>query len=199
MSKLFAQHPAALTTPVPIDLLVELEGANLDIMRGLTALHGIHGATMKDVETGEIWVLVDDRLADEGRSLNRYRSTIAEELGHMILHREIIDQVSTVDDFRIVQRHPEWWVVERNAKKFAACVLMPAQHVIRASEELYPQLVRVAGYGHPEAILKHLASLLAKRFEVSPESMTYRLREWPVNIEDRVRSGINAQLDYLPS
>jgi hypothetical protein len=199
VSALFARHPVARAVPVPIDLLVELEGVRLDIMRGLEERLGIHGATMRDITTGQVWIFIDDRLADEDRALNRYRSTVSEELGHVVLHRDVIDQVSTEEDFRTLQRHPDWQVVERNAKRFGASTLMPANEVIRSAERIYPELVRVAGFGDPDAILKHLSALLARQFQVSPESMRYRLREWPIHIERRVRDGVDSGLDYLPS
>jgi Zn-dependent peptidase ImmA (M78 family) len=87
--------------------------------------------------------------------------------------------------------------MDRNAKRFAAAVLMPGEQVSREAEQVYSKLVRAAGFGDVAAVKKYLASQLAKQFEVSPQAMTIRLREWPMKIEDRVDQAMRAQLDYL--
>ncbi len=88
--------------------------------------------------------------------------------------------------------------MERNAKRLAAAILMPADAVLLAARETYPRLVRVAGFTNAEAVKKHLAGQLAKRFEVSVHAMSIRLAEWPMRVFERVDQAMHEKLDFLP-
>ena len=140
-------------------------------------------------------MIIDERLADGNAA--RYRMTVAEELGHLVLHPNFVNQVGSVEEFCELQQHEMWYYVERNAKRFAAAILMPGNEVVKAAQEDYPKLVRTAGYGHVGAIERHLVHLLAKRFEVSQETMRYRLREWTMKVLDRMEAAIRDRLNYL--
>lgn len=194
---LLGQHFGAdIIVPVDIDLLIErLDGVDLDYWPGLRANYQIEGLVARDPQTGRMFVFIDDKLADSHRT--RYRMTVAEELGHLVLHRKLIDGVDSPDDFKQLQRHYRWHEMERNAKRFAAAILMPGDAVTRHAERLYPQLVRVAGYGNTSAILGQLAVTLAKAFEVSTQTMEYRLNEWPMRLKARVEEAVRNRLDFL--
>jgi Zn-dependent peptidase ImmA (M78 family) len=105
--------------------------------------------------------------------------------------------VTGPDDFRTLQQNRHWHEMDRNAKRFAAAILMPGEQLTNAAGTLYPKLVRVAGYGDAAAVKKHLGSLLAKQFEVSAQAMNIRLKEWPMHIADRVDQAIKDQVDYF--
>ncbi|HUT60588.1 MAG TPA: ImmA/IrrE family metallo-endopeptidase [Phycisphaerae bacterium] len=186
----------AISIPVDVDLLLEqLEGVVLDIWPGLRTNHGVEGMVLRDPETGDLLVYIDEWLADNVPA--RYRMTVAEELGHLILHRKVIDAVHTIDDFREFQRHYRNVEMERNAKRFAAAILMPADAVLSEAARLYRLFVRAAGFGDPGAIKRQLARQLAKRFQVSSQSMEYRLTEWPMRVFERVDQAMKDQLDFL--
>jgi hypothetical protein len=192
---LAAQIPE-IEVPVDIELLVERQpGVRLDYWPGLRPNHGIAGMTCRDIRDGQIYVFVDESIADG--HLNFYRSTVAEEFGHVILHRELIEQVKTPADFKELQGHPKWHDMDRNAKRFAAACLMPGEHVIRYAEELYPMLVAVAGFSNIEAVQNQIISKLSRRFEVSTQSMNYRFTEFPLRLDRRIRQAMNDRLDYL--
>lgn len=114
------------------------------------------------------------------------------------MHRTVIDSIQTREDFEALQRHPTYRIADRNAKRFAAAVLMPPSLVIKLAGETYPKIIQYAGYSNSEAVLKCLASELAKRFEVSTLSMSIRLKEWPMRIRERVENAIRDKLPYLP-
>ena len=183
--------------PVDIDLLAErLKGVSLDYARGLREHHSLDGAVLRDTDTGELLIIVDEWLADSNP--NRYRMTIAEEVAHIVLHRRLIDAINDVATFRELHQHPRFHQIERNAKRCAAALLMPGSAVVELAQEIYPQLVKVAGFNDVTAVQKYLASQLAKVFEVSAETMRYRLNEWPMRIFDRVAQAIQDKLTYLP-
>lgn len=77
--------------------------------------------------------------------------------GRPIMHRPLIEQVQSPDDFLELQRHHRWHEMDRNAKRFAAAVLMPAKQIDQAADGCYAKLVKVAGFGDVQAVKKHLA------------------------------------------
>lgn len=86
----------------------------------------------------------------------RQRFTFAHELAHFMLHRDLVDEV--VDN--ALYRSPNLGDdMERQADRFAAQLLLPAQEVRRA-------------YRDTKAL-----SLLAERFDVSDTALRIRLRE----------------------
>ncbi|MEW6250965.1 MAG: ImmA/IrrE family metallo-endopeptidase [Planctomycetota bacterium] len=191
------QLGAAPAIPIDIDLLLErLPGVQLDYFRGLRDEHGLDGMVLRDCDSGLLWIYIDEDVAD--RLPTRYRMTVAEELAHILLHRRLIDSVSDVAGFRELQRHRRCAEIERHAKRFAAALLMPGAAVVSLAEEIYPQLVKVVGYRDGTAIQKQLTTLMAKRFEVSTQTMGYRLSEWPVRLVDRIASAVRSELPYLP-
>ena len=184
--------------PIPVDVewLVETQdGVDLDHWPALRANHGVHGMVLRDVDTGQLFIQIDDNIADHQPNL--YRMTVAEELGHLVLQRDCIDQIASPSDFHALHNHPKWARLERNAKRFAAAILMPAGEVVDRARVLYPQLVRAVGFGNPAAIKKQLTSMLAQEFEVSAQTMGYRLNEWPVKVSSRVDESLRYGLDYL--
>lgn len=86
---------------------------------------------------------------------NRQRFTLAHEIAHYVLHRDLIN--SLVDD--ALYRSNLSNVLERQANQYAAKLLLPAQAVVRARKN--------------QADLRSLARL----FQVSEKAMGIRLGE----------------------
>jgi Zn-dependent peptidase ImmA (M78 family) len=186
--------------PIPIDidlLLEEREGVTLDYMRGLRAEQGLDGMILKVVATGEFEIYIDEELAS--KQPNRYRSTVAEEYAHLVLHKPLLEHIVDIASFRELQLHPQCANIERNAKRFAAAILMPATAVQQHACSIYTRLVGVAGYGDAEAVYKQMAAILAAVFTMSVESMRYRLKEWPMQVYKRVVASVNERLPVLIS
>jgi len=184
-----------VTVPVDVELLLEkIEGVDLDFGPALRQNHGLDGMVLRDPQTAELFVIIDEWLAEH--RLNRYRMTVAEELAHILLHRPIIEQITEPRHFRELQQHYRWHEMERNAKRFAAAILMPGNLVARKARSTYQQLVHKAGFDNVNAVKKYLVSLLAKDFVVSVQSMDFRLREWPMQVFTRVEQAMQDGLDY---
>jgi hypothetical protein len=88
--------------------------------------------------------------------------------------------------------------MERNAKRYAAALLMPGKYLSASAAEVYSELVSHAGTDNPEAVKKWLRTLLAKKFEVSETAMHHRLGEWPMKIYERIEQALRDGLPYLP-
>ncbi len=186
------------TIPIDIETIAEkLCGIEIEVQRGLKEQNSLWGFVGVDQDTDEFVIVVDDQLLDLAHLSKIYRMTVAEEFAHICLHGEAIRNVRTLKDFRTLHNHPGWHDHDRNAKRLAAALLMPAGSILRDSRKLYKQMVDIAGYGNPQAIKKHMANELAEKYRVSVAAMKYRLTEWPVNVDNRVDSAMREKLDFL--
>jgi hypothetical protein len=83
---LASQYRGEAEVPVDVEFLLEtLPGVDLDVWRGLRENHQLDGIVLRDVQSGNIVIKIDEMLADQ--QANRYRMTVAEELAHIVLHR----------------------------------------------------------------------------------------------------------------
>ena len=120
---------------------------------------------------GRIFVNADDPVP-------RRRFTAGHELGHFVLHREVMGgKVSFGDSPATVMEVEDETAaaMERQANRFAAELLMPAD-VCRARAEAFRKTYRVC----PRT---PFAYYLAAELVVSPEAMRYRLRDLGVGDE----------------
>ena len=125
------------------------------------------------------------------------------------LHRALIDGIQSPDDFRRLRAHPQWKEIERDAKKFAAMLLMPTRSLMGDAREVYRQIV-----GQPQIreqlresigaskrwephIKKRLCMEMAKRFQVSEMAMNHRLGEWPAEVYKHVERALESGSDTL--
>ena len=74
---------------------------------------------------------------------------------------------------------------------------MPSESTLNDSRELYRQMVTVAGYNNPGVIKKYIANDLAKRYEVSPQTMKIRLENWPVEVIGKIDRAMKDGLNFL--
>jgi len=184
--------------PVDVEHIVEsLHNVDFDYYPGLRDNHELEGMIGYDPDTNEVIIYIDEKLATSERFLRRYRMTVAEELAHLILHRKAIESVREPNDFRKLQNLPNWYEYERNAKKLAAMILMPSANVLEDSRQLYHEMVSHVGFNNPEVIQKYLVNKLADRYEVSVQAMKFRLREWLINVIDKIERAMKDKLDFL--
>ena len=195
-ARLAARFPEGVSIPVDIDYLVESEpGVTLDVMRGLKASHGVAGAVLVHPEEGDrLTVLIDASVADGQAAF--YRFTLAEEFGHIVLHRKVIRGIRTLADVVALHKSPAYYdTLDRNAKRFAAGLLMPAECLRRDAGEIFTPL-RAAGLDR-STLTRKLTMRLAQRYVVSPAAMQHRLSEWPARIEAAVREAFARDLPAL--
>lgn len=185
-----------VTTPVDIEALIEADPVVIiDTIRGLTQEHGVEGAVLAHPSEGRFTVIIDEDLFD--RRPMRARFTLAEELGHLVLHREVLASIVNLDDAVALHRHPAYYdQLDRNAKRFAAAVLMPAERLREDAAQLFIEL-RAARLGQAD-LIRTLGIRLAQRYMVSPTAMGHRLGEWPVEVLKGVQLAFQRGLPALP-
>lgn len=183
-----------ISIPVDIDFLLEQEpDVVLDYKTNLKD-RGVFGVIYK--EKGSFKIIIDEWIADKRPNL--YRFTVAEELGHLRLHRPLLGQINSIEEAIKLQDWKGYGRIDRNAKRFAAAILMPSPYIEKDSEYIYKELVGRAGFGDPNAIMEYLVDRLRRKYEVSFEAMQHRLGEWPMRITERVQLAMKEGLDFLP-
>ena len=187
-----------LTIPVDIEEIVEnFHDIEIDVHRGLKDNNHTWGMVVRDLDRDKFVILVDDALLDSDHLRKIYRMTIAEEFAHILLHCEAMKKVENIEDFKTLHNHGNWHKHERNAKWLAASILMPYEHILNNSRELYKQIITKVGFANSEAVKKYLANILAEKYEVSVSPMKYRLENWPIEITKKIDEAMKNKLDFL--
>ncbi len=195
------KNSESVRIPVDIDLLLEqLPGVDLDCWPALQSNHGLLGMAGM-AENDMLVAYVDDTLMDSDASERLYRMTLAEELAHIILHRQAIETVREPSDFLAMHNHPQWYEFERNAKRLAAALLMPPQNIIQDSQTFYAKMMRQwpndQPLPHEEPLMNALKGHLADQYVVSVSSMGYRLTEWPIKVNERIQNSLSEGLNFM--
>lgn len=182
---------------IDIDWIIESSmGLGLVPIPGLRRAYGIDGVLCCYTD-GTCAIVVDEDLLDHRP--NRYRFTLGEELGHYVLHGDYLSQVNNVEDaVKLRRRLAESRHIDRNARRFAAAVLVPMSTLVPNASRVYSELVRVAGTDDHAAILKYMAARLSKLYGVSSEAMSHRLNESPGRLAQRVRRALKEGLASIP-
>jgi len=153
--------------PVDVQRLAEQHGYPVR-ERALPA--GERGTIARD---GDHTVIVINRarLGDAER-----RWVIAEELGHAILEHSTL-VASSARGAAPAVAEPRRRAEEREAKAFAAEVLMPEDKVRGRFAELAPRIYRTLGLRQRETETDEVVVTLARMFGVTPSAMRVRLEE----------------------
>ena len=169
---------SARQIPVDIELLVERDfGIEIIPFRGLQERFGIDAFISQDAKSISV-----DEFVLENR-INRYRFSLAHELGHRVLHDAILKSLSfpTIQAWKsqmsqIPER--EYSFLEYQANTFANCLLLPSKELAESFQRALA-IVRENGIepaAHPEVCLDSISTGLGKQFKVSREAVLNRLK-----------------------
>lgn len=174
--------------PVAIELIVE-QDFKMDVVpiRGLQGSFNIDAFISSDMSTISV-----DEFVLENR-LNRYRFSLAHELGHRVLHSEILQSMDfdSVADWKSqITQFPEraYGFLEYQANTFANCLLVPSK---KLDEQFDKAIHRIKSAGlsptkFPDECLDAIATELGKQFEVSREVILNRLTNKHENFQQRL-------------
>jgi Zn-dependent peptidase ImmA (M78 family) len=118
----------------------------------------------------------------------RIRFSLAHELGHFVMHRDIISSIR-INDYTewksTLKEIPGWFwgKIEKQANQFAGFLLAPRDLIIQTISD-YLSIIREAYKIIPndiESIQQYLAIPLSKRFLISEEAMRIRLINEGIN------------------
>jgi Zn-dependent peptidase ImmA (M78 family) len=177
-------HPQD-TLPVPIEEIIELQ-LKLDIIPTPGLLKGfeIDGFLTRDFSS----IYVDDFV--QSNRPTRYRFTLAHEIGHLVLHKGLLEGLATFDDVDswrefIRELGPDKDSYEYQGYAFAGFLLVPKHHLEIKVKQCIPEIqaeisaAKSAGI-HRAAYLdfavNSLSNKLAGVFDVSVEVIQKRIK-----------------------
>jgi len=182
--KVLATYHPTKNPPIPIEKIIDVDmGIDIVPLPGLKSSLDIDGFLSSDLGS----IHVDEYAATYYE--NRYRFTLAHELGHLVLHDYIYRacEVSSIDEYRafVQQQDPEEIAkMEWQAHVFAGYALVPDQAFKTGWEDILPFLrnlakrATAAGFG-PDDYSGHLtgaaAEKLCRQFQVSGQCMEKRI------------------------
>jgi len=185
--RLRAAHQAGRSLPVKVLDLAEFDlGLDLVPAHGLREQLDIEALLMGDLRS----ILVDRDAFMNPRLEYRLRFSVAHEIGHLILHRDIYGgrrHATAREWFDYISEIPEveYGWLEWQAYEFAGRLLVPLEP-LREAFQMSVQAAEDAGYANwlaaDEAALDFIASRIATKFGVSAEVLAKRLRVeklWP--------------------
>ena len=127
------------------------------------------------IDTTAKVVFIDAELMNEARLEKKYRFTLAEELAHFLIHRELFVNCHTAEDrLKIEDMLDERTEahMESNAKALASAILMPKTCVEPLVESLAGKLVDAEGH----ILVDKLVSELAGEYDVNFQAAKRRMR-----------------------
>ncbi|MEX1027553.1 MAG: ImmA/IrrE family metallo-endopeptidase [Candidatus Paceibacterota bacterium] len=176
--------------PIAIELIVERD-YEMEVVpiRGLQDAFNIDAFISRDTTI----ISVDEFVLE--KRLNRYRFSLAHELGHRVLHREILQTMAfeSIEDWKsqaaqIPER--EYGFLEYQANTFANCLLVPADKLDERFEQAVDQ-IRTAGLNpaeYPDECMDSISTGLGRQFEVSRNVIQNRLTNKHEDFESRLRT-----------
>ena len=171
---------------MPIELIVERLGINIVPLPDLRRNYDVDGLTSCDLTC----IYVDSRFAEDYE--NRYRFTLAHDLGHVVLHaeffREYRESTSTLEEWyelHLAISEASGGSLEYQADHFAGFVLAPVESLREVFRRALPytqdQIEKAVGRGvRPENTYEpawdELCRRIARGFEVSGDVIQRRLK-----------------------
>ncbi len=177
MQFLHEYHPDG-SIPTPIEEIAEIRcGLEIIPLPGLRNLSDVDGFISSDLTC-----ITVDQFVLEHR-LNRYRFTLAHELGHWYLHRELYADLkfASVQEWKQFQMQVDeidYGWLEYQAYAFAGLVLMPAGH-LKTQFQSAANAAEKIGFSrqdNPEAFFDYVTETLREIFQVSDAVVAKRLR-----------------------
>lgn len=163
--------------PVPIEEIVEIK-LEISIVpkMGMFSQHGIDAFLSSDLS--ELYIDHDHYMSQTNRS----RFTLAHEIGHYVLHKDIIRSVSTLKEWQdyLLGQGTGRAILEVQADNFSGCLLMPQPEIIEefhVQETVAIEKFKAASIPKPDdkTLVSFIANKIALQFNVSQKAAEIRL------------------------
>lgn len=187
------QHHPGRNISVPIEEIVEFQlGINIVPLPGLHKGFEIDGFTSSDLKN----IFVDESFYDN--LPRRYRFTLAHEVGHIVLHRNVyckknFQDIAEWKNFinSIPDQTHRW--LEYQAYAFGGLVLVPGEHLQRLADKYIKRILKegISLEEKWDACWAWVADWLAKDFEVSTQAIEKRLEK--DGIKERYQTNKNSR------
>lgn len=178
-SDFLARYFPSLSIPIPIELIAERDfGIDIVPCPGLQSLRGIDAFMTRDGTE----IRIDAQVYLGGH--HRHRFSIAEELGHLVLHFEKVPEFETFEEWLEFRSSLSLQTVNRaecQAKDFAGLVLVPPTQLRAYTQQKYREIADQWGaeltprVATSEEFWNELMYEVCEFFEVSPKTAQIRL------------------------
>lgn len=167
-------HKPPESIPVEIDLIVQRD-LHIDILpfSCLESKYGLHGYLALSLKT----IYIEQYIMDVDNFERRYRFILAEEIAHLILHKELFSGVKEPEDyFKALDKITEFehGRMDLDAKRLAEGILLPAEIFRKETLRVLADLPKT----NEPPIIKRMKLFykLADMFNISEEAISYRYR-----------------------
>ena len=157
--------------PVEVDEICDDLGIGIIYIPGLKRQFGLDSYATSDFKT----IVLDEKTALENE--NRYRFSIAHELGHIILHKEYYP--SNINDVETYLRYAPGYIngpAENQANMFAGVLLVPTADLRKSLMEFFEIEIYESRLIHNKSQVAGIFSQLTKKFGVSNETLIRRIK-----------------------
>lgn len=186
---------------VDIETIIERD---LDVLIDYSACDcfGTIGTIGRRQSDNRLVIIVSEEIAN--RNPNRYRFTLAQEVGHLLLHKGILESIATLEDaldFHNSLTRKQYEQLEYDANWCAGSILMP-QHQFRdavfdAYELWFGKIGTHIGKMSPDFLVKRVIDELAKRYRVSSQAARIRLQRYPIRLYDDIFESARRSQPYI--
>jgi|WetSurMetagenome_2_1015567.scaffolds.fasta_scaffold09493_6 Zn-dependent peptidase ImmA (M78 family) len=115
--------------PINIELLIEKSGIIIEVMDDLKNDYSVKGFVAKDVKNeGKVKIIIDTKHYENDDF--EYKFTLAEELGHILLHMDFYQGIKNVDDYMKIHKSisdDDYRRFEQQARNIASFLLLPQE------------------------------------------------------------------------
>ena len=184
--KLLCKLNCESNIPIPIEEIIELHyGVDIVPIPELLNAFEIDGWTSSDLKT----IYVDEFIYEHRE--NRYRFTLAHELGHVVFHKRIFENYSftKIEEWKsfyneVDEKSYSW--LESQAYNFAGLILVPPIHLKKIFEELIIkhkssfksiEYKRISKDKYQDYFLDVASIYLSETFNVSTEVISRRIEK----------------------
>jgi hypothetical protein len=188
---------------VDIEQIVERE---LDVLIDITRAESFRvlGSICRRVSDDRLVIVVSEHTIDQSPKV--YRFTLAQEVGHLLLHRRIIDALWTPDDVLAFQNSvtpQQYRYLESDVNRCAGAILMPQRQFRDAAHASYARWCKRVGQAGQRIetsgkfLQKAVVADLAKLYDVNPKPAEIRLRNSPIKLYARILTSASKGLTYI--
>ena len=176
---------------LPVDILSIVEfdlPLEIDVVAGLREIADVDALLLGDMKT----IIVDKKDFMAKHAQNRLRYSVAHEVGHYVLHKEVVQDLGWrsvdewIDTIDAIPEDQYTWL-EQHAYEFAGRILVPRDELVRAFNGAI-DLAEEKGFSDwdatGDASLQYVAQGVSREFRVSGDVIERRLKReklWPPN------------------
>ncbi|MBX2943607.1 MAG: ImmA/IrrE family metallo-endopeptidase [Cyclobacteriaceae bacterium] len=189
----FTRNPNQI--PVDVERIIEFGlGIRIRPVDNLKSHLDMEAMLSKDMKV----IFIDENSFNSPSFDNRTRFSLARELGHYFLHKDFYKEAKFDSPeewinylMKLDPNDLEWY--EKHANEFAGRLLVPINPLIEIVSTLHDELKSMGdaavkrGIKDPEELMKWkryaIASKIAMKFKVSPQTIEMRLRKEKIHIE----------------